>query len=113
MIKNGTNTKVKELILKENEILDNELMKTLYGELSIYVDDYGYCMMLDVAIAMFGDEAYEYMCMVSMGLKVSYMETYDNRKYICYEGFNIMKQYRAYCIMKEKLSKDFGTGDIA
>lgn len=98
-----------ELLLQKEQLSNKKFMTRLYRELSV---DTGsvlhYAIDLDLAIKMFGEDAYTFLQHVSTITRTGYTGRFNNNEYVGVEGFDLMMAYRANEVYEDEFMKKRG-----
>lgn len=93
----------KKKLIDYEHISNRAFMDVMYRKNSVNTGEpCYYCVPMELAVDLFGEEASDFLYEVSQGLCVSYTTFLNGVKYVTATGFSIMKYYRAMCIYKEK-----------
>lgn len=93
----------KKKLIDYEHISNRAFMDVMYRKISVNTGKpCYYCVPMELAVDLFGEEASDFLYEVSQGSCVNYTTFFNGVKYVTASGFDIMKYYRASVIYKEK-----------
>lgn len=94
------------ILVNKTDIVNRKLMNQIYRKFSVDTGEpFRYSFPLELAIGMFGNDAYDFLYEVGQGLCASYITEFKGVRYVCVSGFELMKSYRGAVLYREMVSK--------
>lgn len=94
-----------ELLTKAN-ICNRKFMHELYMKYAVDTGEpYHNAFPVDLAIQLFGNDAYDWLYELSQGLCTSYQTVFNDVRYLDVSGFYAMRDFRAVMCYREMIAK--------
>lgn len=93
-------------LLTKANICNRKFMHELYMKYAVNTGEPFYnAFPVDLAIQLFGNDAYDWLYEVGHGLCTCYQTDYKGKRYLDVSGFNVMRDFRAVMCYREMVAK--------